>query len=412
MISSSSSDGLQGISRDELYALYERIALDLNEPTEILRAIDAHARRSTAAGIDRAPFVAPRTDGERQMLDIWRNVLNVDSLSIKDDYFKLGGTSVMAVRLVLEIERVFNRRLEIATLLQAPTVESLTRELHKTVVDDSLAMVALRPGSAHAPLFLLPGVGGHSMSFRELARLVTIENAIYAMEMRPELEHNRRPRSMEHIAAEFIGRISAVTPFGPILLAGWSFGGALAFEVAQQLTAAGREVAIVLLFDTYGPGFPRALPTRQRILAHASNLLRLSSAQRLQYIVSRFRSTCRLIRHQWRKLSGWREVDFIAEEDPNLREMVAHSEAAWAGYCPKPLPVRLTLIRAQHHDSRVGITYDDPYNGWGPFAADGIDVYPVDAAHLTLFEPPAVAAVAAALTKCVLTACQQCPTSG
>jgi thioesterase domain-containing protein len=256
---------------------------------------------------------------------------------------------------------------------------------------------------------MLPGVAGHVMAYREFAQLLQIDHPVIGMEMRPELEHNRKARSLEQITAEFVGRMTKIYPSGPFLLAGWSFGGRLAIEASLQLTAAGREVSMVLLFDTYGPGFPRALAPRERVMAHVKNVITLPPAKKLAYLGSRVLASGRLIRHQSRKLAVGPEANFHAYEDPHTREMVAINHAASQAYVPKPFPVKITLIRAERPvpdgmGLRVGVSYDDRYNGWRPFAARGIDLIPLDASHLGLFEQPAVSLVADAVTKIVKSA--------
>jgi FkbH-like protein len=405
------------VFHEQLHALYERIALDLNAPSAILEAINSDARKARISVDDPATIIPPRNDDEQKMLDIWRRILNTEQIGVTDDYFKLGGTSILAVRLVLEVERVFGKPLPIASLLRAPTIESLTRELNSSTDDSRLAMVTLREGNNQPPLFVLPGTAGHAMAFRRFAQLLEIDHPVIGMEMRPELEHNRQPRSMEQIAAEFIDRMGIINPTGPFLLSGWSFGGALAFEAAQQLIAAGREVAMVMLFDTYGPNYPRVLARNERVMAHLRNIWTLPLKHKTLYIGSRVASAGRLLRQQYRKLTGWRPEDLLGYDDPRTGQMVALNDAAWAAYRPKPLPVKLFLIRANRRaepgcwtyemfkTARVGVSYDDPFNGWKPFAPKGVEVIPLDAYHLNLFEPPAVELVAAAVTRCVRDAC-------
>jgi FkbH-like protein len=384
--------------RERLHAMFERIALALRSPETIVHAAREWERTLRGGLTNAEKATTPRTDDERKMLEIWRRVLNVDELGIDSDYFKSGGTSILAVRLVLEVERAFGRRLPIATLLDAPTVEKFTRALRTRTDDSELAAVTLRAG-IDPPLFLLPGTAGHAMAFAQLAKLMNTQQRVIGMEMRPELEHNRRPRTLQQIAAEFIGRMTAMQPSGPFLLAGWSFGGALAFEAAHQLHAAGREVALVVLFDTYGPGYPRVLPAGQRTLAHLQNIWRLPARQKADYLGSRLMAASRLANYAFKRLAGKRQAELLGYDDPKTGEMVALNDAAWAAYQPRPLPVRLTLLRASHRDERVGVTYEDPYNGWKPYENAGIDVIALEANHLELFEPPAVATVASALSE-------------
>src|SRR5205823_1295674 len=111
----------------------------------------------------------------------------------------------------------------------------------------------------------------HAMSFRRIAQSLETNQPVYAIEMRPEREANRSVRSVTQIATEFLDRIRRVQPDGPYFLAGWSFGGAMAFEVARQLKASDQTVGAVVLFDAYYHGYPRPLPRRQQWGRHAKN---------------------------------------------------------------------------------------------------------------------------------------------
>jgi thioesterase domain-containing protein len=102
--------------------------------------------------------------------------------------------------------------------------------------------------------------------------------------------------------------------------------------------------------------------------------------------------------HKLLRLIGVRKTDFHFYASPQLEQMAKVCDAAWNAYKPGPLAGNLTLVRGRHRPERIGLSYDDPYNGWSPWAPEGVTVLPVDGDHLGLFESPVVEQVAAALS--------------
>jgi FkbH-like protein len=371
---------------------YQQIAAEWNDPQPILAAVESRRRVAPP----QSGYVAARTPREQALADIWQRVLSVDRVGIHDDYFALGGTSVMAVRLVLEIEKVFGRQLPIATLLKAPTIEKLSGLLDDPIQPDDLAVVTLRAEGDGPPLFLLPSIGGHVLSYRLLVQNLDTNHPVYGLEMRPEVPGNRVPRPMERIAAEFLQRILAIEPNGPYLLAGWSFGGSLAFELAHQLRARGKQVPLLVLIDTYCHGYPGRVPVSRRIRLHLQHFLKRSPAEHMRYLAM---ITSILAEKVWHRLLitlGLRKTKFYAFETPLTEEMVKVCDDSWNSYRPSRWPGHLVLLRAMRRKTRISQDFSDPYNGWGKFA-ESIEVHDVDANHLGLFEEPAVGRSAAAL---------------
>jgi FkbH-like protein len=376
---------------------YQRIATEFQHADSILAAVNA-APSSLAESLPQDTFIEPQNDRQRQLAKIWCKVLKLPRVGICDDYFALGGTSVLSVRLVLEIEKVFGRLIPIATLLKAPTIQRLADFLEDPAEGDDLAVVALRAEGSLPPLLLMPGIGGHVMKYKRMVDLLDTNQAVYGFEMRPEVEANRTPRSLQQIAGEFIARILKVQPQGPYLLAGWSFGGALAFEIAHQLRAQDKAVGLVALFDTWGHVYPRPVPLRETLCLHAQRFARRTFGQNIRYVAVTARTQILSAWHRTLKLAGVRQTDFYYYESPLTEQMVAVCDAAWCAYRPSRLPGRLVLIRAVRWPDLISLSYNDPYNGWGGLA-DTIEVHPVDGAHMGLFDEPVVKETAAALSK-------------
>jgi len=183
------------------------------------------------------------------------DILAVDDPADTDDFFELGGDSLMALSLFLHIEEATGQTLPITAIYDAPTIATLTaRLLGGPGAGRTSCLVELRPATAPQagpPLFLLHGMGGSVMILRDLARRIGGARSVWGIEaqgmdgLSPALDR------IEIMAAAHIKDIRSVAPNGPYLLAGYSFGGLVAYEMARQLQEAGEQVALLALLDTF-----------------------------------------------------------------------------------------------------------------------------------------------------------------
>jgi amino acid adenylation domain-containing protein len=187
-------------------------------------------------------IVSPRNEVERRLAKIWKECLGVSSLGIQDDFFELGGNSISAVRLLTRVEKEFGRSVSLATLFEGPTVEKLADLLRhggKTLKWNWL--VPLQPVGSLPPVFLV-----HAS--RELAQQIGTDHPIYGL--RPHgLDGRRAPLRVEEMAVDYVTEVRMVQPKGPYIIGGYSFGGVVAFEMAQQLRRQGQEVKLLVLLD-------------------------------------------------------------------------------------------------------------------------------------------------------------------
>ncbi len=197
---------------------------------------------------------------QQTLAGIWSRALGVASVGPDDNFFDLGGHSLMAVRVLAEVERRLGRRLPISALFEAPTVARLAERL--TAVDEGIgqgnAPVAVRTGGSRAPFFLVHGIA------HQLERHLDPRYPLYFLH---HAHHRERIeyQTVEAIAAQHVVGMRAIQPHGPYHLGGYSFGGLLAYEIARQLDRAGEEVALLALFDPTSPVVPpsrggRAVP--------------------------------------------------------------------------------------------------------------------------------------------------------
>ncbi|AOX04306.1 hypothetical protein BJP34_14360 [Moorena producens PAL-8-15-08-1] len=199
-------------------------------------------------------FLLPRNPVERQLAQIWSEVLNVYPISIQDNFFDLGGHSLIAVRLMSQIEKQFGKNLPLATIFKGQTIEQLASILQEST--DSIswsALVPIQPNGNKRPFFLVPGGGGNVVYYSYLARYLSSDQPFYGLQA-IGLDGESEPYTqVEDIAAHNIQEIQSVQPQGPYLLGGHSFGGKVAFEMALQLQKQGQEIALLAILDTTAP---------------------------------------------------------------------------------------------------------------------------------------------------------------
>jgi thioesterase domain-containing protein/acyl carrier protein len=199
-------------------------------------------------------LVPPRDEVERRLVMLWEKVLGVRPIGAQDNFFDLGGHSVLAVHLMAEIEQSFDHRLPLATLFQNPTVERLGELLRtQTGSGSPTPLVPIQPAGSERPFFCVAGGGGNVLYFYELARRLGHERPFYGLEAIGVDGVCEPLDRVEAIAARYIEALRPVQSHGPYLLGGHCFGGLVAFEMAQQLTRKGEEVTMVALLDVPAP---------------------------------------------------------------------------------------------------------------------------------------------------------------
>jgi amino acid adenylation domain-containing protein len=198
-------------------------------------------------------YVGPRDAVEAALAAIWCEVLGVETPSMRDDFFERGGDSFVAVRLMARIEKRFGRRLPLGALIQAATVETIARLLAADRPEERLQyLVPIHPGGTRPPLYCIHGGEGTVLCYRGL-RDLDPDQPVYGVQAL-DFDVGRPPLDdLVEMARRYVDALVEFHPGGPYLLAGWSFGGIVAFEMARQLHARGREVGRVILFDCRYP---------------------------------------------------------------------------------------------------------------------------------------------------------------
>lgn len=270
-------------------------SLDLSA---LLRQADTDLRQETADGPGFArpeletAYLAPRTEVERILAGFWSELLGVAEVGIEDDFFALGGHSLIAVRLFAMIRRQWKLDFPISVLFEAPTIarcaalisERLGPEAEKASEPSARANPAA-PAFTHivpmhggdpgrrTPFFLVAGMFGNVLNLRHLAHLVGNDRPFYGLQARGLFGEAAPHDSLVDAATDCIAEMRQIQPNGPYLLGGFSGGGLTAWEIARQLRAAGEEVGIVVLLDT-------PLPVRPSLTRADRSMIKLAELRR------------------------------------------------------------------------------------------------------------------------------------
>jgi acyl-CoA synthetase (AMP-forming)/AMP-acid ligase II/thioesterase domain-containing protein/acyl carrier protein len=196
--------------------------------------------------------IKPQNQLEQIIADIFIKLLEVDAVSIHDNFFALGGDSLLAVQLSAELERVFQQPFPLSRIFQNPTIKKISQTLRfSNQTSFSFSLIPIQPDGHRPPLFAI-----HALIFHSLAKYLGSDQPIYglryglgAQSSQDDSQSISLPERVEDIAAHYIEEMRLLQPEGPYYLMGLCVGGLIAYEMAQQLLAQNQKVALLVLFD-------------------------------------------------------------------------------------------------------------------------------------------------------------------
>jgi amino acid adenylation domain-containing protein len=349
----------------------------------------------------KANFVPPRNTLELQLVQVWEEILNVHPIGIRDNFFDLDGHSLLAISLMARIKQQFGKTLPLVSIFQDATIEYLANLLRQQADSPCWStLVPLQPKGSKRPLFCVHPGGGTVLWYRDLAHHLGSDQPFYGLESQG-LEEQQKPRDrVEDMAADYIQAIQTVQPQGPYQIAGWCFGGLVAFEMAHQLQTQGQQVSFLGLIDV------DALMTREeyqeqddvtwfvRLFApHNSSLLdcmdriqQLLPDEQLSYLVEQAKYLTQLL-----------PADFGLAQAKRLMEVVKGHARAGCNYKLKPYTGKLTLFQAIEGEASRS---EDPSLGWSGLASEGFDIHWIPGDHKSMVKEPHVQVLAEQLRGC------------
>jgi amino acid adenylation domain-containing protein len=332
-------------------------------------------------------YAAPVGELETRLAGIWSEVLGLERVGRHDNFFELGGHSLLAVSVAARVERIFGKPLPLAALFQAPKLEQLARILCEKDGSArsslSVPLVPLQSNGSRSPFFCVHGYGLIN------ARQYVIQGQpLYAL-IAHGLDGRRAPATIHEMASDYLREIRTIQPSGPYFLGGFSAGGLIAFEMAQQLSVGGRKVALLILFDPSepetqdftGPGDSSRCTTKLDVIPsffsrHLSNLRRFNLKGKCEYLLDRIHGSVR-------KVEIWFFLRTSGRIPSHLRRLYAFNVARKIvqEYRPQTYPGRVVIFKTGEWSS-------DWRSAWESLAADGLEVYKISGKHTEIFDDP------------------------
>ena len=314
----------------------------------------------------RAQHVSPRNAEEAALAELWAKALGVPDIGIHDDFFDLGGHSIMGIQLLTHIEQRFEKALPLKALFEAPTIAQFAELLRTDSASQAWKNLSLvQPGGEGIPLFCVHGDEASHFIPKHLGA----QRPFYAFFHQGEDGKEIKYTSVESIARHFISELKQARPHGPYLLCGYSFGGIVAYEMAQQLTAMGDEVPYLAVLDTYSPAL------------HGKAI-----ASDLKFYDPLKKSLMRSLVNRFLKNGGT-----VPTRLRNFHIIDTYDRAAMS-YTARPYKGKLTVFKAEH-------SWGPNEMGWESLAKGGLDVRIVPGDHYTVIEEPNVGQLAKEIGK-------------
>ncbi len=364
-------------------------------PTAARNPVTTEARNDHPPLKDAASVSAQVSEIETTLCAWCSELLAASKVQPGDDFFELGGQSLTAVQMAQRIAKKYQVHMMLSVLVHHRTMRAIAEWIVQVGRDNRQSwspVVNLRNTGSKAPIFLLAGIGGNVINFDALCKHLGDHRPIYAIETKGiDREQNVLP-TIEEMAASYLREIQRIQPSGPYYLAGYSFGGLIAYEMSQQLWSAGQEVAFLGLIDTpelqYMEEVKAALPWVERIkISYGGTVRRLVfGPDRSKAFAARVKAAQGAFTILLRQMRGQRpQTEAGQAEQRNL--------TALSRYVPKIYDYPLHLFRCPDTSKLRGT---DPLLGWGR-VANQIIVTEVPGQHGILTLEPFVGFLGAAL---------------
>ena len=289
----------------------------------------------------------------------------------------------------------------LATLYEAPAIEDIARILNREVASSGWSsLVAIQPSGSRPPFFCFHGDGGNVLIYRKLAQYLGPDQPFYGLQSQGLDGTSPLLRTVEEMAALYVSEIRSVQPRGPYLLGGYCLGGTIAYEVAQQLHAAGEEIALLALFDTMNwykvplNKWEKSFLLFQRLIFHAAAFLKADSGGKRRLLAGKvydFRKRIPVWRGKLLGKLGKRSAADI------LAQVWEANERASSTYVPRPCPGVVTDFRP----ARQYRALDKPELKWDRLAEGGQRVVIVPGYPAVMLLEPYVGELAAKLRTCI-----------
>ncbi len=322
----------------------------------------------------------PKDEVEIQLTSLWEKTLNVKPVGITDNFFELGGHSLLAAQLFAKIENLFGVNIPLGVLFQAPTIESLSKIIkQKDRKPVWSSLVPIKTTGSKPPLFLIHGAEGNVLLYRELAEHLGPDQPVYGLQSKGLDGSYDMHTTFEAMAKDYISEIYSLQPEGPYYLAGYCLGGAIAYEMAQQLNKDGKKVAYLGMLETYNikancnriPVYKRYYSRFQNLVFHIQNTYSIKSTDRKKFLTEKLSIEWSRAKIKWTIIKNRIAQKFNPEKGLKFHHLQIDlvNDKAQAEYEPKTYSGKINLYKPK----KDFVGYTDEKFGWGNLATNGID---------------------------------------
>lgn len=338
------------------------------------------------------PFILKaKTPEEKLVARIWEEALGIGQVDITDNFFEIGGHSLIAVQVMVRLEQVYGVKLPLSILFKYPTVQKLAHALKtgQFSVGEWNSLVPIKSSGKNTPLYIVHGGGLNILPFYAVAKHMDEEQPVYGIQAKG-LDGVERPlTTVESIASQYVQELLKQNPHGPYLLAGYSLGGIIAYEMAKQLEALGKEVGKVILFDTYAYQSDH----RENWKVRLRNQIRHGIGKRVfdlylwrhhpdifkRIKVNSLRKKVNQVKKALHMKVQSDETDLIK----TFKKVESVYKEACKEYVITPRKGSVHLLKAR---IQTGYLPDAKYMGWKPYV-DNIRVWEVEGEHIDMLSP-------------------------
>ena len=395
------SDRLPDYMMPSAFVLLERF--ELTPSGKISRfTLPAPLRNRGAAG----DYLAPRTPTEELLCKIWVDLLGLGEIGVHDDFFQLGGDSLLGVAMLAEVENKTGLKLRAEAVLQSLSLSRLAtimdEERNRSPPADS-PWAEIQPLGNRPRLFLVHGVGGGMLwGYANLARHLGTDQPIYAFKACAE-ERLKEFDTVEKLAAYYSQALRRFQPEGPYALGGYCFGGNVAHEMACMLDQQGQRISLLALLNSLPPDSSYARPdsTAFHPVKFLRNLCRWMGgfsrwglARQRQFVLWKLSNLKKRAFRRFRSTPDADELLDLSSVPANQRGLWKSHVQALNGHKTRIYRGKIVLLRTPDHP--LNSTFDHEC-GWGPLAQGGVDVRIISGQHESLMEEPNVGELAVAL---------------
>lgn len=345
-------------------------------------------------------YVGPKTQTEQKLARIWTAILNQKKIGIHDDFFEIGGHSMLAVALMVKIEKELNIRLPLASLFDRSTIHLLAELIDQN--SDSIewrSLVPIRPAGMKKPLFLVHGLGLNVLLYTTIVNYLDPEQPVYGLQAKGLNGMDEPLTTIESIAAYYISEIQSIDKEGPYALAGFSLGGRIAFEMARQLDEMGKKVSFLGILDATAESSVADQPFLKRsryrikyaynyILWNIASFFREPNETKFSVITRRWNGLVKRVRGIDIKVDdkdGHISKGKKSELPKYLRKVHRVNRTANLRYVVRSYNGTVHLFKAQNQTFYI----PEPDNyGWDKVVKKGVLVHEIPGEHSNTFAPP------------------------